>query len=380
MKGYAMSKSIMVKVLVILAVFLASIILPSIPIARAQKDDFWISRAPLNENVYFPKVAVVNNRIYAISKSATEEYNPETNMWTSKTPMPTPREDFAIAAYKNKIYVIGGHINLYSIGHSMSGINEVYDPQTDTWETKKSMPTPRCYLRANTVENKIYLVAGYNNIELGPPSYIPDINEVYYPETDTWTIKAPMPNPVYAYASAIIDKKIYFFAGGPEESDLNQIYNTETDSWSLGKNLPSLSRTVSAIATTGTLAPKRIYVIGGSEGFAFALNLNRIYDPVADEWSDGAPMITSRYAVALAVIDDFIYAIGGGEALNSVKTNEQYIPKDHILADTIVKVFPTPTPYEQPEQTDQDMIAGAILAVTSIAVFLGLLVFFIKRR
>ena len=41
---------------------------------------------------------------------------------------------------------------------------------------------------------------------------------------------------------------------------------------------------------------------------------------------------------------------------------------------------PTPTPTEEPEQTEYDMTAGAILAVTSIVVFLGLLFYFIKRK
>jgi len=40
----------------------------------------------------------------------------------------------------------------------------------------------------------------------------------------------------------------------------------------------------------------------------------------------------------------------------------------------------TPTPYEEPEQTEQDMTAGAVFAVTSIFVFLGLLFYFIKKR
>jgi nitrous oxidase accessory protein len=43
---------------------------------------------------------------------------------------------------------------------------------------------------------------------------------------------------------------------------------------------------------------------------------------------------------------------------------------------------PTPisTPIEEPQQTGQDMTAGAIFAMTSIVVFLGLLFYFIKRR
>ena len=41
---------------------------------------------------------------------------------------------------------------------------------------------------------------------------------------------------------------------------------------------------------------------------------------------------------------------------------------------------PTPTPTEEPEQTEQVMSAGAIVAVTSIVVFIALLFYFIKRR
>ena len=41
---------------------------------------------------------------------------------------------------------------------------------------------------------------------------------------------------------------------------------------------------------------------------------------------------------------------------------------------------PTPTPTEEPQTPEQDLTAGAILAVTAILVFLGSLFYFIKRR
>ena len=41
---------------------------------------------------------------------------------------------------------------------------------------------------------------------------------------------------------------------------------------------------------------------------------------------------------------------------------------------------PTSTPYKEPQQTEQENTAGAIVAVTSIAVFLVLLFYFIKRK
>jgi len=41
---------------------------------------------------------------------------------------------------------------------------------------------------------------------------------------------------------------------------------------------------------------------------------------------------------------------------------------------------PTPTPTDEPQETEQDMTAGVLFAVISIAVFLGLLFYFIKRK
>ena len=329
-----------------MCVFLVSTIPPSIHLGEAQRDDFWIPRAPLTENwnplTNSPELAVVNGKIYAIGELTNDEYDPTTNMWTQKSPMPTKRSDFAVAVYKNKIYIIGGKKS-----NGLTGANEAYNPRTDSWETKKEMPTPRCYLEANMVENKIYLIAGYNTTY----DSIPDFNEVYSPETDTWTTKAPMPIPKYAYASTVLDNKIYFFAGAPGESNINQIYNPETDSWSEGMRLPTFCRSISAVATSGTWAPKRIYVIGGSEGFAYAVNLNRIYDPQTDEWSSGAPMKTSRYSLSVAVVKDFLYAIGGWDGLVPVMANEQYVPAGHTLADTVVYFPPTPTPSPIPNPT-----------------------------
>ena len=51
--------------------------------------------------------------------------------------MPTLRGDgVAVASYQNKIYVVGGRVS----GGATIGIKEVYDPTTDTWETKAPMP------------------------------------------------------------------------------------------------------------------------------------------------------------------------------------------------------------------------------------------------
>ena len=76
-------------------------------------------------------------------------------------------------------------------GFSTRGVNEVYDPATDTWETKAAMPTPRLNLRGEVVENKIHLIGGVSHEEQS--GVVSSINEVYAPVADKWSDAAPIP-------------------------------------------------------------------------------------------------------------------------------------------------------------------------------------------
>ena len=102
--------------------------------------------------------------------SINQEYDPATDTWTTKTPMPTPRAIFATAVYQNKIYVIGGGGDFGF--EEVTGLNQVYDPSTDTWTTKTSMPTARQFLCANVVNGKIYLIGGSKPVNLNDPSFL----------------------------------------------------------------------------------------------------------------------------------------------------------------------------------------------------------------
>jgi len=318
-----------------------------VPLVVATEDS-WASKAPMQVARSALGVAAVNGKIYAIGGSnqsgqapsmpgstvlgikhnvdTNEEYDSTTNTWTFKKPMPTPRIDFAIAVYQNKIYCIGGYTE-----NGSTGLNEVYDPATDTWETKTSMPTARGWLKANVVGDKIYLIGGYPNRTL---------NEVYDPATDTWTTKTPSPKPTAftgGYASAVFDNKIYIIGGLSQDHNLNQIYDTETDSWSYGTPPPSSVDGGAAAATTGELAPKRIYVLGelGALKQGEERTFVRVYDPQTDNWTFGVDVPTKRYNFGVAVINDTIYAIGGHTCdfiglFAPSAANEQYTPIGYI--------------------------------------------------
>jgi len=316
------SKIIRSLVIVLIVFFSLSTFL--VPHAEAAENS-WTTKEPMPTGRLGPGVAVVNGKIYAIGGSGmggylntNEEYDPATDTWATKKPMPTPRSGFGIAVYENKIYVIGGGPGGdWTVGfEEVTRMNEVYDPLTDTWETKAPMPTAREFIDANVVDGKIYVIGGSKFVNLNDPSYVPNVNEVYDPETDRWSRSIASPVHVSDYASAVFDNKIYVFS-----EYLTQIYDPQTFSWTYGTPMPSPGWGAAAGVTTGVFAPKRIYVIGGHQ----TVIRNQIYNPETDTWTIGAPMPTNRYGLGVAVVDDVIYAIGGPGSRESV-ANEQYTP------------------------------------------------------
>jgi N-acetylneuraminic acid mutarotase len=346
----------MVKPVVILFVLLSLTALFSVTINPCNaSEDSWITRAFMNEARAGLGEATVNGKIYAIGGSnqyhsgvvgTNEEYDPSTNKWNYKSPMPTPRTSFGIAVYQNKIYCIGGEIN-----NSLAvQTNEVYDPSSDTWETKTPMPTARYGLTANVAKNKIYLISGLILPYLHSPIPLSNVNEVYDPLTDSWTTKTPIPSGFYGYSSAVVDEKIYVMGGaGIQNSNLNQIYDTRTDNWRLGAPLPAQSYYASAGATSGIMAAKKIYVLGGTGGgISYS---NQIYDPQNDSWSLGTRIPTDRVYLAVAVLNDTVFAIGGDvnsgvlSYINASPINEQYKPSGYgIVNESSSTHSPSPSP------------------------------------
>jgi N-acetylneuraminic acid mutarotase len=333
-----MNKKLIHAVIVFL---LVSMFLPLLrfPVADAGENE-WTRMAPMPTERGGIGVAVVNGKIYAIGGvnndtqlAVNEEYDPTTDTWKTRAPMPTPRSGFAIAVHQSKIYVIGGTVGTGS-NVAFTGATEVYDPATDKWETKLSMPTPRSDLGANVVNGTIYLIGGKEYWGDGPLYHELDVNEVYYPASNSWTAEVQIPVPVFGYSSAVVDGKIYVFGGARQllegfnnltSVSSTQVYDAANHTWSSKAALPAAGSYAAAEATRGHTAPKRAYVVGGFDQASYS-NVVHVYDSDRNVWSSGTSMPTARGYLGLAVVDDVLYAIGGFDGVNWLDVNERYVP------------------------------------------------------
>ncbi|HET9157684.1 MAG TPA: kelch repeat-containing protein, partial [Myxococcaceae bacterium] len=87
-----------------------------------------------------------------------EMYDPGSDGWTARAPMPTGRQSMVVGTLDNRAQVMGGEVNPTPPGTFAA--NEEYDPATDSWRGLHSMPTPRHGAAAGTIGDIIYVVGG----------------------------------------------------------------------------------------------------------------------------------------------------------------------------------------------------------------------------
>jgi N-acetylneuraminic acid mutarotase len=200
--------------------------------------DLWSTKADMQKETMNLALAAIGDNIYAIGGdlflSTNEIYNTNTDTWSYGAEMPTPRQHVDCGVVGGKIYVIGG----LTSWEEYTGINEAYDPTMNTWTTKASMPTPRHNPAIEVYKDKIYVFGGGGT----PADIWEDLNnvEVYDPATNTWETKQGLPTIRFKPATAVIDDKIYVIGGFSDGviSSRVDVYNPETDTWEDGTDLP----------------------------------------------------------------------------------------------------------------------------------------------
>ena len=222
--------------------------------------DSWRALAPLPTKRGSPNAVVSGGKIYVIggagihpgskavdihparphrSLSTNEVYDPATNTWEARSPLPTARNHAAAGAVNGKIYIIGGRLGAAFITRaSNTGIVEVYDPATDQLgDLKAAMPHPRSAVAWGTYKGRIYVAGGEERSGMGPWQRTFRAVEAYDPRTNTWSALPPMTFPRHGLAGDILNGKFHLVSGdvasggGPGteiHTDVHEILDIET--------------------------------------------------------------------------------------------------------------------------------------------------------
>jgi Common central domain of tyrosinase/Kelch motif len=201
-----------------------------------------------------------------------------------------------------------------------------YDPATDSWKSLAPAPTKRGAAVAVEVAGKIYVIGGATTVAGSKdpyftffgPSLVLTTNEVFDPATNKWESRRPMSVARnHAYAAAV-NGKIYVIGGrtghafilSATNTDVVEEYSPISDMWSAPKERMPTPRSGGAVGTDG----RRIYIAGGevtTKELVGAFRAVDAYEPATNSWISLPPMSMPRHGIAGAVIGNEFHLVSG---------------------------------------------------------------------
>ena len=261
------------------------------------------------------------------ARGAVFEYDPAGDRWTKKKPMARPVHHQAMLEYQGKIYLFGGFV-FPTTGAGWEPVDNAweYDPAADTWKALAPMPSKRGSAVVAEVGGKMYLIGGATTVQGSKepaingngPANVVTTNDVYDPATNTWQSRAPMAlGRNHAFAGAV-NGKIYVIGGRvahafvtvSSNTDIVEEYDPATNTWA---GLKAKMPTARSGGGWGTYNG-RIYVAGGevaTADYAGAFRALEVYEPATNTWTKMPPMPMPRHGVAGAVLGSRLHLVSG---------------------------------------------------------------------
>jgi len=264
---------------------------------------------------FYSGTIVVDDQLWIMGGEWTysvEVFDLETETWdtTPHAPMPSMRTGFGIAHYNGKIYCMGG----YYSGRLRT--QDVYDIESNTWDTTHPIlpGVARNVCREVVYRDEIYLCYGLIDGVIYPaPCARLDI---YDPNTREWRRGADAPCGRSSPIWVVVGDKIWGF-GNHDMTDPNpgwnliEYYEPSSDTWT------SLDPSITFTRWRGTpgyiAVGDDIYVVGGSENDVNAYAWVDVFDTVNRTWSQQMDLPEDRgWELAVAYYHCRLYVGAGG--------------------------------------------------------------------
>jgi N-acetylneuraminic acid mutarotase len=137
-------------------------------------------------------------------------YDPGTDQWSTLAPAPTRRNALGVAAINGILYAVGGAVDSMGYEQCLSTL-EAYDPASNSWSTKAPMPIPgtQCSGSVAAVNGLLYVVGGWDKASAATLNTV----EVYDPATNSWTSRDAMPTARSSAAVAVANGVLFVVDG-----------------------------------------------------------------------------------------------------------------------------------------------------------------------
>lgn len=258
--------------------------------------------------------------------SSTEIYDPSTNTWGYGQAIPDAVSAPGFGRIKGKLYVAGGSADQTYPAPQLSKL-QVYEPVSNSWSNKAPMPQGLEQAASAVIDGKLYVAGGAaGNGLVGAALYRYDPGSDSVP--DGWTALTPMPTARDGAVGAAMNGKFYVIGGlaGPNNVQSNYLnvveaYDPATDSWTTKTPAPTARYQQGAVTIHGLL-----YVVGGQGYLAQELATLEFYNPLTDEWGTATAMPAASVGPSVGGIDGVLYAAGGsyGAGSNTALRNALY--------------------------------------------------------
>ena len=235
--------------------------------------------------------------------------------WTALTPLPSPRQEVAVAAWGGRVWVIGG------FGESAEPVAtvETFDPKLNVWTTRAALPVAVHHAAAAVVGDRLFVMGGYTGGRVRWETL--DRVWEFVAGREAWQARAPMPTPRGALAVAALGGRLHALGGASDSvSNAHEVYDPATDRWARANAMPTARDHLAAVAFQG-----RVWALGGRSSFMGTQYGNvETYDPATDSWRTGTPLPAARGGLAAVALADRILVFGGEAPLKIFSANEMY--------------------------------------------------------
>lgn len=220
--------------------------------------------------------------------------------WSDRTPMPTPRHEFAYAKLGSSFYVMAG----FAAGVNTVPLVDVYDIGEDAWTQAPALPYAPNHAMGAAKNGVVYNLGGYLAVTSVPTDRAVALVD------GAWADMPPMPEARAAGAAEFLGGKLYAVGGvGPDGVvDDTFVFDTASQDWSTMPGPPTKLEHLALVRHEG-----RLYAIAGRALTLESINASvQRFDPQTGAWTQLPPLprATSGH-VAVATRNDYLVVLGG---------------------------------------------------------------------